>query len=86
MSTGAPKVAVPNVIGDTDEDATRKLEGDDYELQGQDGDQGVRPGARHRPGDRTRRQREVEKGSTITLTVAEEKKQSTVPDVSRQDL
>ncbi|GGX78057.1 Stk1 family PASTA domain-containing Ser/Thr kinase [Streptomyces fructofermentans] len=82
VSTGAPKVAVPNVIDDSIESATKKLEAEKYQFQveikrkessveaGTVLDQDPSSGE------------EVEKGSTITLTVAKEKEQATVPDVS----
>ncbi|MEV0554257.1 MULTISPECIES: Stk1 family PASTA domain-containing Ser/Thr kinase [unclassified Streptomyces] len=82
VSTGAPKVAVPNVIDDQVEDATDKLEDDKYgfTVKTESKESSEEPGTvlEQDPtaGD------EVEKGSTITLTVAKEKKQSTVPDVS----
>ncbi|MFJ2828712.1 Stk1 family PASTA domain-containing Ser/Thr kinase [Streptomyces sp. NPDC087263] len=81
VSTGAPKVTVPSVLGDSLDDARSELEGDDYQFEvktktqesSEDPDtvldQDPKLGA------------EVEKGSTITLTVAIAKKQSTVPDV-----
>jgi serine/threonine-protein kinase len=81
VSTGAPKVSVPSVKGKTLAEAKRILQSDKYGLEVEtkfeesaetpnrvlDQDPGL--------GD------EVEKGSTITLTVSKEKKQSTVPDV-----
>ncbi|MFF2362025.1 Stk1 family PASTA domain-containing Ser/Thr kinase [Streptomyces sp. NPDC058122] len=82
VSTGAPKVAVPSVTGKTLDEAKQIL-GDEkygftvktkYEESGEEPntvlDQNPKLGA------------EVQKGSTITLTVAKEKKQSVVPDVS----
>ncbi|MEU0642106.1 Stk1 family PASTA domain-containing Ser/Thr kinase [Streptomyces umbrinus] len=82
VSTGAPKVAVPNVIDDPVDEATEKLEDDKYgfTVKTEAKESSETPGTvlEQDPtaGD------EVEKGSTITLTVAKEKKQSTVPDVS----
>ncbi|MGP4043353.1 Stk1 family PASTA domain-containing Ser/Thr kinase [Streptomyces sp. 2A115] len=84
VSTGAPKVAVPNVIDDPVDDATEKLEGDKYqfEVKTESKESSEEPGTvlEQDPtaGD------EVEKGSTITLTIAKEKEQTTVPDVSGQ--
>ncbi|MCX4989725.1 MULTISPECIES: Stk1 family PASTA domain-containing Ser/Thr kinase [unclassified Streptomyces] len=82
VSTGAPKVVVPNVTGKQLDKATQILEASKYDFDvktkyeestetenkvlGQDPELGA----------------EVQKGSTITLTVAKAKKQSTVPDVS----
>ncbi|MFI8069353.1 Stk1 family PASTA domain-containing Ser/Thr kinase [Streptomyces sp. NPDC086033] len=84
VSTGAPKVAVPSVLGLDVDDATEKLEGDKYQfvvktkqqvstekvgtVLNQDPDLGA----------------EVEKGSTITLTIAKAEEKSTVPDVTGQ--
>ncbi|MEU2774502.1 Stk1 family PASTA domain-containing Ser/Thr kinase [Streptomyces sp. NPDC007162] len=82
ISTGAPKVVVPSVVGQNIDDATNTLEGDKYKFvvktkqrtSGEDPgtvlDQDPALGA------------EVQKGSTITLTVAKAEDKSTVPDVS----
>ncbi|MFB7242453.1 serine/threonine protein kinase [Streptomyces populi] len=81
VSTGAPKVSVPSVKGKDLDEAKQILE-DKYGLNVKTKfeessekpntvlDQDPSLGA------------EVEKGSTITLTVAKEKKQSVVPDVA----
>ncbi|MEV0221957.1 Stk1 family PASTA domain-containing Ser/Thr kinase [Streptomyces sp. NPDC050704] len=84
VSTGAPKVAVPNVIDDPLEDAQTKLTADKYqfEVETESKESSEEPGTvldqDPAAGD------EVEKGSTITLTIAKEKKQVTVPDVTGQ--
>ncbi|MEU9184862.1 Stk1 family PASTA domain-containing Ser/Thr kinase [Streptomyces sp. NPDC048484] len=84
VSSGAPKVAVPNVIDDPVADATKKLEDGKYEFEVKteskesSEDPGTVLDQDPSAGD------EVEKGSTITLTVAKEKEQVTVPDVSGQ--
>ncbi|MFI6404588.1 Stk1 family PASTA domain-containing Ser/Thr kinase [Streptomyces sp. NPDC050548] len=82
VSTGAPKVVVPSVLGQNVDDATSTLEGDKYKFvvktvqkvsaedPGTVLDQDPKLGA------------EVEKGTTITLTVAKAQAKSTVPDVS----
>ncbi|WP_328830416.1 Stk1 family PASTA domain-containing Ser/Thr kinase [Streptomyces sp. NBC_00252] len=82
VSTGAPKVVVPSVVGQNVDDATSTLEGDKYKfvvktkqkVSGEDPgtvlDQDPALGA------------EVQKGTTITLTVAKAQAKSTVPDVS----
>ncbi|MGV9337264.1 Stk1 family PASTA domain-containing Ser/Thr kinase [Streptomyces sp. NPDC003688] len=82
VSTGAPKVTVPSVIGLSFDDARSKLEGDDYkftvkkELRVSDDtpdkvlDQNPVDG------------RQVQKGSTITLTVAKAEEKVQVPDVA----
>ncbi|AWW38598.1 serine/threonine protein kinase [Streptomyces sp. AS58] len=84
VSTGAPKVAVPSVIGLSEEQATSKLEGDDYEFK-------VKTEAREsteEPGTVLDQDpikgKEVEKGSTITLTVAKAEEKATVPNVVGQ--
>lgn len=84
VSTGAPKVAVPNVIDDPVDTATKKLEAEKYEfkVKTESKESSEDPGTvldqNPSAGD------EVQKGSTITLTVAKEKEQSTVPDVGGQ--
>ncbi|MEU9340525.1 Stk1 family PASTA domain-containing Ser/Thr kinase [Streptomyces sp. NPDC048278] len=82
VSTGAPKVVVPSVVGQNIDDAKTTLEGDKYKFvvktkqqtSGEDPgtvlDQDPALGA------------EVQKGSTITLTIAKAQEKSTVPDVS----
>ncbi|NEA62712.1 Stk1 family PASTA domain-containing Ser/Thr kinase [Streptomyces sp. SID12488] len=85
VSTGAPKVVVPSVLGDNVDDATKELEGDKYQLD-------VKTVTKESPEDpgKVLEQSldvgdEVEKGTTITLTVAKEEKKSTVPDVTGKD-
>ncbi|MEW2161686.1 Stk1 family PASTA domain-containing Ser/Thr kinase [Streptomyces sp. NPDC007084] len=82
VSTGAPKVAVPSVKGEPLEKAKKLLEGDKYEFNVETKSEE----STEKPGTVLDQDpelgEEVEKGSTITLTVAREKKQSTVPDVS----
>ncbi|MFJ4469915.1 Stk1 family PASTA domain-containing Ser/Thr kinase [Streptomyces sp. NPDC089424] len=84
VSTGAPKVAVPNVINENVEDATAKLEGDEYEFK-------VKTEVRESsddPGTVLEQDpvsgKEVEKGSTITLTIAKAEEKATVPNVGGQ--
>ncbi|MEW1772937.1 Stk1 family PASTA domain-containing Ser/Thr kinase [Streptomyces sp. NPDC086777] len=84
VSTGAPKVVVPSVVGQNIDDAKTTLTGDKYKfvvktkqrVSGEDPDtvleQNPPLGA------------EVEKGTTITLTVAKAEEKSTVPDVTGQ--
>ncbi|MFD7694422.1 Stk1 family PASTA domain-containing Ser/Thr kinase [Streptomyces sp. NPDC059805] len=83
VSTGAPKVTVPSVIGISLEDARKKLEGDDFQFTIKTETREV---SSEEPGtvldQDPARGEEVEKGSTITLTVAKEQEQSTVPDVA----
>ncbi|MFF6996045.1 Stk1 family PASTA domain-containing Ser/Thr kinase [Streptomyces sp. NPDC008313] len=82
VSTGAPKVAVPNVINDDIDKARSKLEGEDYEFN-------VETETKESPEDAgtvldqdPTAGKEVEKGSTITLTIAKAEEKTTVPDVS----
>ncbi|MER5258618.1 MULTISPECIES: Stk1 family PASTA domain-containing Ser/Thr kinase [unclassified Streptomyces] len=82
VSTGAPKVAVPSVIGLDIDEATEKLEADKYQLR-------VKPNpveSPETPGEVLEQDptsgTEVQKGSTITLDVAKEAAKSTVPDVT----
>ncbi|WP_018547682.1 Stk1 family PASTA domain-containing Ser/Thr kinase [Streptomyces sp. LaPpAH-108] len=81
VSTGAPKVTVPSVIGLSFDDARDKLEGDDYKFT-------VKKETRvssdtpdkvldQNPVDGKR----VQKGSTITLIVARAEEKVAVPDV-----
>ncbi|GGS59039.1 Stk1 family PASTA domain-containing Ser/Thr kinase [Streptomyces violaceus] len=84
VSTGAPKVAVPSVVGDIIDDARATLEGDKYQFK-------VETKPQESPEDpgtvleqNPRLGEEVEKGSTITLTIAKAEEKSTVPDVLGQ--
>ncbi|MGW3725626.1 Stk1 family PASTA domain-containing Ser/Thr kinase [Streptomyces sp. NPDC000851] len=85
VSTGAPKVAVPNVVGDSLEDATAKLEGDKYEFVVKTKEE---ESTAEEPGTVLEQDpdlgEEVEKGSTITLTIAKAEAKSTVPAVIGQ--
>ncbi|WP_033321337.1 Stk1 family PASTA domain-containing Ser/Thr kinase [Streptomyces yerevanensis] len=82
VSTGAPKVAVPNVIGDKEDAATTKLQGDDYQfnVDTKTKESDEEPGTVLETDPAFGK--EVEKGSKITLTIAEEREQSIVPDVA----
>ncbi|MFI8307672.1 Stk1 family PASTA domain-containing Ser/Thr kinase [Streptomyces sp. NPDC085927] len=81
VSTGAPKVAVPSVIGLSLEDATSKLEGDDYEFTIKTETREVSEDPGTVLDQNPTSGKEVEKGTTITLTVAKAVAKSTVPDV-----
>ncbi|WP_405819151.1 Stk1 family PASTA domain-containing Ser/Thr kinase [Streptomyces sp. NBC_01390] len=85
VSTGAPKVIVPSVVGSSEDDATKKLEGDEYQFDVKT----VEKESPEDPGSVLEQSlkfgTEVEKGSKITLTIAKEVKKSTVPDVTGQD-
>ncbi|MGW0757033.1 Stk1 family PASTA domain-containing Ser/Thr kinase [Streptomyces sp. NPDC002814] len=84
VSTGAPKVAVPSVIGDPLEDAKATLEDDKYGFV-------VKTETKESPEDPgtvleqdPTSGQEVEKGTTVTLTIAKAEAKSTVPDVTGQ--
>ncbi|MGI5427098.1 Stk1 family PASTA domain-containing Ser/Thr kinase [Streptomyces sp. CA-179760] len=84
VSTGAPKVAVPSVVGKIIDDARATLEGDKYKFE-------VETKPQESPEDpgtvleqNPRLGEEVEKGSKITLTIAKAEAKSTVPDVLGQ--
>ncbi|GAB2734416.1 Stk1 family PASTA domain-containing Ser/Thr kinase [Streptomyces bullii] len=81
VSTGAPKVAVPNVIGQSVDDAKSKLEGDDYQfsVETETRESSEDPGTVLEQNPTSGK--EVEKGSTVTLVIAKAEAKSTVPDV-----
>ncbi|MGC0339387.1 Stk1 family PASTA domain-containing Ser/Thr kinase [Streptomyces sp. SLBN-8D4] len=82
VSTGAPKVAVPSVLGQSFDEAKALLEGDKYQFKVEKKEK-VSP---EEPGivlgQNPNLGQEVQKGSTITLTVAKAEEKSTVPDVA----
>ncbi|MEV5530798.1 Stk1 family PASTA domain-containing Ser/Thr kinase [Streptomyces prunicolor] len=84
VSTGAPKVVVPSVVGQSFDDASETLSGDKYQFKVEKKEKvsGEDPGTvlEQDPVLGT----EVQKGTTITLTVAKAQEKSTVPDVSAQ--
>ncbi|MFG2723922.1 Stk1 family PASTA domain-containing Ser/Thr kinase [Streptomyces canus] len=84
VSTGAPKVAVPSVLGLDVDEATETLGGDKYEFvvktKQQESTEKVGTVLKQDP----ELGAEVEKGSTITLTIAKAEEKSTVPDVTGQ--
>ncbi|MFD5336298.1 Stk1 family PASTA domain-containing Ser/Thr kinase [Streptomyces hawaiiensis] len=84
VSTGAPKVTVPSVTGLSVDEAKEKLAGDKYEfkIETKTRTSPEEPGTVLEQNPTTGE--EVEKGSTITLTVAKEAEKSTVPDVLGQ--
>ncbi|MET8136007.1 MULTISPECIES: Stk1 family PASTA domain-containing Ser/Thr kinase [unclassified Streptomyces] len=80
VSTGVPKVAVPDVTGLTFDKAKAQLEGKGFTVEQKTQESDQRPGvviSQDPTGDK-----DAAKGATITLTVAAEKKKSTVPDVT----
>ncbi|EFL33439.1 serine/threonine protein kinase [Streptomyces viridochromogenes DSM 40736] len=84
VSTGAPKVAVPSVVGDSLQDAKATLTGDKYqfEVKTESKESAEDPGTVLEQNPTLGE--EVEKGSTITLTIAKAEAKSTVPDVVGQ--
>ncbi|MCX5055700.1 Stk1 family PASTA domain-containing Ser/Thr kinase [Streptomyces sp. NBC_00201] len=85
VSTGAPKVAVPNVTGKTLDEAKQILEGDDYQFVVKTTSEESTTEDPNRVLDQDPKLgKEVEKGSTITLTVAKAPQTVAVPDISGQ--
>jgi serine/threonine-protein kinase len=82
VSTGAPKVAVPSVLGDDVDKATETLESDKYQFVVKTKQEVSTEKAGTVTGQDPELGAEVEKGSTITLTVAKAEAKSTVPDVT----
>ncbi|AXE87223.1 Stk1 family PASTA domain-containing Ser/Thr kinase [Streptomyces sp. Go-475] len=82
VSTGAPKVTVPDVTGLTYDKAAAQLEDKGFNVEQKTEESDRTPGVviKQNPDGDT----EQEKGSTITLTVAKEAAKSTVPDVLGQ--
>ncbi|MFI6626574.1 Stk1 family PASTA domain-containing Ser/Thr kinase [Streptomyces sp. NPDC050528] len=82
VSTGAPKVVVPSVVGQSVDDATSTLTSDKYQfkVETQEKVSGEDPGTVLEQNPKLGAQ--VEKGTVITLTVAKAQAKSTVPDVS----
>ncbi|MGW1779569.1 Stk1 family PASTA domain-containing Ser/Thr kinase [Streptomyces sp. NPDC002143] len=82
VSTGAPKVAVPSVLGKTLEEAKTLLEGDQYQLVVETKEEVSTEEAGTVLSQDPELGKEVEKGTTITLTIAKAEEKATVPDVS----
>jgi serine/threonine-protein kinase len=85
VSTGAPKVTVPSVIGLSLEEARSKLEGDDYQFKVKTEERETSDTPGTVLDQDPVKGNEVEKGSTITLVVAKAVERSTVPDVIGRD-
>ncbi|MFE1113133.1 Stk1 family PASTA domain-containing Ser/Thr kinase [Streptomyces rochei] len=79
VSTGAPKIAVPNVIDKNVDEAKQQLEEKGFEVETKQTessqDEGKVLSQDPDPGS------ELEKGSTVTLEVAKAEERATVPDV-----
>ncbi|MFF4631955.1 Stk1 family PASTA domain-containing Ser/Thr kinase [Streptomyces griseorubiginosus] len=84
VSTGAPKVAVPSVLGQDVDQATETLEDDKYGfvVKTKQKESAEKPGTVLDQDPKLGT--EVEKGSTVTLTIAKAEEKSTVPDVTGQ--
>ncbi|WP_329441894.1 Stk1 family PASTA domain-containing Ser/Thr kinase [Streptomyces canus] len=82
VSTGAPKVAVPNVIDKDVDAATKLLEDKGFEVKTTTTESSQDPGTvlSQNPDPGT----ELEKDSTVTLEIAKAEEKSTVPDVTGQ--
>ncbi|MCQ9180537.1 Stk1 family PASTA domain-containing Ser/Thr kinase [Streptomyces sp. IBSBF 2953] len=82
VSTGAPKVVVPNVIDKDVDTATKQLQDKGFEVDTKQTESSQDPGTvlsqNPDPG------KELEKGSTVTLEVAKAEQKATVPDVSNK--
>ncbi|MFF9122528.1 Stk1 family PASTA domain-containing Ser/Thr kinase [Streptomyces sp. NPDC014889] len=82
LSTGAPKVTVPSVLGLSFDAAQSQLKDAGLNVEKETQESNQEPGvviAQDVKGDT-----EVEKGSTVTLTIAKPVAKSTVPDVTGQ--
>ncbi|MFE9092761.1 Stk1 family PASTA domain-containing Ser/Thr kinase [Streptomyces sp. NPDC007264] len=82
VSTGAPKVAVPNVINKDIDTATQQLEDKGFKVETKQTESSQTPGTvlSQDPDPGT----ELEKGSAVTLEVAKAAETATVPDVTGQ--
>ncbi|MFE6282791.1 Stk1 family PASTA domain-containing Ser/Thr kinase [Streptomyces sp. NPDC057877] len=82
VSTGAPKVAVPNVIDKDVDAATTILQDKGFKVETKTTESSQEPGTvlSQDPDPGT----ELEKSSTVTLEVAKEEAKETVPDVTGQ--
>ncbi|MFF3660200.1 Stk1 family PASTA domain-containing Ser/Thr kinase [Streptomyces olivochromogenes] len=82
VSTGAPKVVVPGVTGQSLDDAKAKLEGSDYNFTVKTQTQVSTEDPNTVLEQNPKLGAEVQKGSTITLTIAKAAEKATVPDVA----
>ncbi|MCX4763466.1 Stk1 family PASTA domain-containing Ser/Thr kinase [Streptomyces sp. NBC_01275] len=82
VSTGAPKVAVPSVLGKQLDEAKTILEGDKYGFVVETKEQVSTEEAGTVLEQDPKLGEEVQKGTTITLTIAKAEEKATVPDVS----
>ncbi|MFI7298157.1 Stk1 family PASTA domain-containing Ser/Thr kinase [Streptomyces sp. NPDC050121] len=84
VSTGAPKVVVPSVLGKTQDEAKKLLEGDKYLFVVETKEEVSAEPAGNVIKQSLELGEEVEKGTTITLTIAKAEEKATVPDVSNK--
>ncbi|MER6561744.1 Stk1 family PASTA domain-containing Ser/Thr kinase [Streptomyces sp. NPDC001027] len=84
VSTGAPKVVVPTVLGKTLDEAKKILESDQYQFDVQTKEEVSTEEEGTVTGQDPKLGAQVEKGATITLTIAKAEEKSTVPDVSNK--
>ncbi|MFJ9540123.1 Stk1 family PASTA domain-containing Ser/Thr kinase [Streptomyces sp. NPDC101225] len=82
VSTGAPKVAVPSVLGKSLDEAKQILEADKYKFNVETKTQESSEEPNTVLAQNPDLGKEVQKGSTITLTIAKAAEKSVVPDVS----
>ncbi|MEV6167804.1 Stk1 family PASTA domain-containing Ser/Thr kinase [Streptomyces sp. NPDC051954] len=82
VSTGAPKVAVPSVLGQDFDEAKATLEDDKYQFKVKKEEQVSTETEGKVLKQDPELGEEVEKGSTVTLTVAKAEEKATVPDVT----
>ncbi|MET9130607.1 Stk1 family PASTA domain-containing Ser/Thr kinase [Streptomyces antibioticus] len=82
VSTGAPKVAVPSVLGKSLDEAKRILEADKYGFDVETKEEVSTEEAGTVLDQDPNLGEEVEKGSKVTLTIAKAVEKATVPDVS----
>ncbi|MFE2967351.1 Stk1 family PASTA domain-containing Ser/Thr kinase [Streptomyces sp. NPDC059340] len=82
VSTGAPKVVVPGVTGQSLDDAKAKLTGSDYNFTVKTQTQVSTEDPNTVLEQNPKLGAEVQKGSTITLTIAKPAEKATVPDVA----
>ncbi|MDX3245999.1 Stk1 family PASTA domain-containing Ser/Thr kinase [Streptomyces sp. ME18-1-4] len=84
VSTGAPKVVVPSVLGKTLDEAKTLLEGDKYQFVVETQEEVSAEPAGNVIKQSLELGEEVEKGTTITLTIAKAEEKATIPDVSNK--
>ncbi|MFG2573522.1 Stk1 family PASTA domain-containing Ser/Thr kinase [Streptomyces sp. NPDC048481] len=84
VSTGAPKVVVPTVLGKSEDEAKKILTSDQYQFNVETKEEVSSEKAGTVTDQNPRLGAQVEKGSTITLTIAKAEQKATVPDVSNK--